>query len=47
MAKLYQSFLQVENLFLKEKMWDISSEAYLEDSGVAYLSLDIVEVLDI
>ena len=38
MAKFNHNFLQVENLFLKEKILDISSEAYLEDNGVEYLS---------
>lgn len=32
----------MENLFLKEKILDISSEAYLEDKGVEYLSLALI-----
>lgn len=32
----------MENLFLREKIFDISSEAYLEDKGVEYLSLALI-----
>ncbi|SLC16711.1 Uncharacterised protein [Mycobacteroides abscessus subsp. abscessus] len=35
----------VENLFLREKIADISSDAYLDDKGVAYLSYSEVIVI--